>query len=715
MERPELPLSALDAIFKPRSIAVIGATRRRGSIGREILANLLGSEFNGKVFPVNPKEEVLHSIKCYPKVTAIPDHVDLAVIVVPATQVVDVAIECGVKGVKGLVVITAGFREVGPRGTDMEHKLLEVVRKYGMRMIGPNCMGVINTHPEFSMNATFASVPPLPGKIGFMSQSGALGEAILAHARRLRLGFSMFASMGNKADVSGNDLLRYWEDDPDTQLILLYLESLGNPRRFTQIARQISRKKPILAVKSGRTAAGARAVSSHTGAMLLSGDAATEALFEQCGVLRVSTIEELFDLALAFSTQTAPHGRRVAILTNAGGPGILATDACVALGLQIAEFSPETKAKLRSHLLPESSVENPVDLLPAGGPDEYRFALETILQDPRVDSVLVIHVMPIMINAEEVAHRITETSRGCGKPVLGVFMGSQERLLAVSEVFHHRVPMYTFPESAAKALAALTRYSELRDQPAGAFAEFPREKERAAEIFAKAQSEGRDWLSQEESLAVLEAYGIPTARAELAGSLDEAIAAARRIGFPVVLKIEASGLVHKSDIGGVARNVPDEPMLRARYAELEARGRALGDGSRFRGILVQQLVSGGRETILGVAQDPSFGPLVMFGLGGVLAEAMQDVVFKVHPLTDLDAEEMVRQVRGQKLLDGFRGEPPVDRRFLAEAITRLSMLVGDFDQIAEMDVNPFLARPEGERSCALDARIRIAPPEPAID
>jgi acetyltransferase len=708
MERPELPLSALDAIFKPRSIAVIGATRRRGSIGREILANLLDMEFNGKVFPVNPNEEVLHSIKCYPKVTSIPDRVDLAIIVVPSAQVVDVVRECGTKGVKGLVVITAGFKEVGPRGAELEQKLIELVHEYGMRMIGPNCMGVINTDPEVSMDATFASVQPLRGRIGFMSQSGALGEAILAHARRLRLGFSMFASMGNKTDVSGNDLMRYWEADPNTDLILLYLESVGNPRRFTQVARQISRKKPILAVKSGRTAAGARAVSSHTGAMLLSGDAATEALFEQCGVLRVSTIEELFDLALAFSTQSAPQGRRVAILTNAGGPGILATDACVGLGLQIAELAPLTKAALRACVLPEASVENPVDVLPAGGPETYRSALAALLDDPGVDSVLAIHVMPIMINAEAVAHSITEISRGRGKPVLGVFMGSQERLLAVSEVLHHRVPMYAFPESAVKALAALTRYHELREQPAGQVRDFPREKERAAAVVAQAQAEGREWLSQEESLRVLDAYGIPVAKARVTSSAEQAVAAAREIGFPVVLKIEATGLVHKSDVGGVVKDVPDEGTLRARYAELETRGRALRDAGVFRGILVQQFLDEGRETILGVAQDPSFGPLVMFGLGGVLAEAIQDVAFKVHPITNLDAEEMIGQVRGHRLLDEFRGQPAVDRPFLAEVLQRLSLLAGDLDQIIEMDVNPFLAAPPGKPSCALDARIRIA-------
>jgi acetyltransferase len=697
----------LDLIFKPKSIAVIGASRKKGSIGREILHNLIEYEFNGKVFPVNPNAEVIHSIKCFPSVLDIPDPVDLAVIVVPKEQVVEVVEDCGRKGVRGLVVITAGFKETGAAGLERERQLVERVRHHGMRMIGPNCMGIINASSDVFMNATFAPTRPLPGRIAFTSQSGALGVAILNIAEELGLGFSMFVSMGNKADVSGNDLIEYWENDPNTDVILMYLESFGNPRRFTQLARRITKKKPIIAVKAGRTPAGARAASSHTGA-LAGLDVATEALLEQCGVLRAHSIEDLFDMAVAFAHCPIPAGNHVVIVTNAGGPAIMATDACVSFGLKIADLSQESRSLLRANLPEESAVENPVDLIAGATADTYRFALDVLLGDENVDAAIVIFVRPIMINPHDIAEAISEVKAKFEKPVLGVIMAPQEFYREVHQQSHHPFPIYQFPESAARALAALNQYRIRRDRPDGQIRTFTGDRTAVEQALAKVKNEARSELDSAEALTVLRAYGIAVCGFRLVNSLDGARMAAHELGYPVVLKIVARTLTHKSDIGGVIVDIRSEDDLARGYQTLLDRADRHGISDGLRGVLVQEMVRGGREVIMGVAQAANFGPLVMFGLGGVLVESLGDVAFRVWPITDLDASKMIRSIRGFSILKGTRGEQPVAFDALEETLMRLSQLVGDFPEIVEMDINPFIASHDREASKAVDARISLA-------
>lgn len=697
---------SLDGLFKPRSVAVIGASRKRGHLARELLHNLVAYEFEGKAFPVNPGADVVHSIKCYPSVEEIPDDVDLAVIVVPREHVIAAAEACGRKGVKGLVVISSGFREVGPRGVEREQELIAVVRKHGMRMIGPNCMGIINTDPAYRLNATFAPTPPVCGTVGFLSQSGAMGVAILESARRLSLGISMFASMGNKADVSGNDLLEYWEEDPDTQLVLMYLESFGNPRKFTQIARRVTKRKPVIAVKAGRTAAGAAAAASHTGS-LAGTDVAVDALLEQCGVLRAGTVEELFDMALALHTQPLPKGRHVALLTDAGGPAIMATDALVGCGMELAKLAPETQAALAKGLSEDASVRNPVDMLGHAGAADYARCLKLIIADPGVDAVLCLYVPPVMHDPVEVARAIFGAAEGSAKPVLCVLMARDEVIEGARGAGGPTLPIYEFPESAARALAAMARYRELRDRVPGTVPSFERNRAAADAVFRASAAAGREHLSVDEASRVLGAYGLRIVPSRLAKNKAELRAALREVGTPAVLKIGSADIVHKTEIGGVVTNVNDAAQAEVAFDALLHRAQSAHPGARIDGVLVQRMVRGGREMIVGMTTDPSFGPLVMAGFGGTYVEVNRDVAFRVHPITDRDAEEMVAGLRGAPLLRGVRGERPACVPAYVETLLRVSALVSDFHGIRELDVNPFILGETPEDSVAVDARIRI--------
>lgn len=693
----------LDAIFRPRSIAVIGASRRRGSVGHEILRNLTDNEFQGVVFPVHPTARVVRSIKAYPTVLDIPDPVDLAIVVVPYRHVPEVVEQCGEKGVKGLVVITAGYREVGGEGVAREEALLEQVREHGMVLVGPNCMGVINTDPDVSLNATFAPTFPPPGPIAFMSQSGALGVTILDHAGELGLGIREFVSMGNKADVSGNELIEYWGGDESIKVILMYNESFGNPRRFTVLARKVTKEKPILAVKAGRTRTGARAATSHTGA-LAGMDVAFDALFEQCGVIRATTLEELFDFAMAFANQPVPTGDRVAIVTNAGGPGILTVDACESLGLTIAPLEERTKVRLREEVPEEASVDNPVDLIATADAETYAAALDVVLDDPNVDAVIAIFVPPIQIEATAVAAGIARTvERHPGKTVLGCLMGKKGVQPGMTELKRHSIPAFMFPESAARALAAMVRYRRWRDRPPGEVVAFDVDRGRAAAAIDRADSAGRRWLASDEVFEVLDAYGIPHAAGRRVASVDEAVEAAGSIGWPVVLKLESEEIVHKSDVGGVALDLGDETELRGAWDRILERAGA----DAVEAMRVQPMLKGGRETVIGMTTDDLFGPLVMFGLGGIHVEVLRDVAFRIAPVSDTDADEMIRSIRGYPLLAGVRGEESVDFDALRDTIQRVSQLVLDHPRIGEMDLNPFLAFSDPERCVAVDGRIAL--------
>jgi acetyl coenzyme A synthetase (ADP forming)-like protein len=695
------PQRPLDPIFSPRSIAVVGASRRRDSLGFRLLHNLVSNEFSGAIFPVNPQAGAIHSLKCYPSMAAIPDPVDLAVIMVPRDRVQSVVEDCLAKGVGGLIVITAGFSETGEEGAALERRLRETVRATGIRMIGPNCMGVINADPEMRLDATFSPTPARWGAIGFVSQSGALGVAILNVAKDLGVGLTQFVSMGNKADVSGNDLLEYWEDDPVTKVIAMYLESFGNPRRFTEIAKRVTRKKPILVVKSGRTPEGARAATSHTGA-IAGTDVTVSAFLEQCGVLRVNTIEELFDVARALARCPLPGGFRVGIVTNAGGPGIMATDACVNLGLRMAELSEATRDELRSFLPREASVGNPVDMIASATAEHYARAVAAVLDDPEVDMAMVINVTPILTNPIDVMEAIGAAARERTKPVLAVMMATEEFYDAVKTA-HDLPPVYRFPESAARVMLLLARYAAWRRRPADLPAPvFDTDDEQVTAILDTV-SEG--YLDPVSTFRVLELYGVPLARWRLARNGAEAADAAREIGFPVVLKAVSPGLIHKSDVGAVRLDLRDETEFAKAAAEMEARTTAAGHP--LEGFLVQEMARGGHEVIFGITTDPRFGPLLMFGLGGKYVEVFQDVRFAVTPLDAEEAREVVHGIRGFKLLEGVRGEPGADRELLAEILLRLAQLSQRHPRIRELDINPFLAGPDRRSARALDARIRV--------
>jgi acetyltransferase len=699
------PGRPLDAIFRPRSVAVIGASRKRQTIGREILANLVNYGFAGPVYPVNPTADAIHSIRCYRTIGEIPGPVDLAIVTVAKDQVLPVVDACGKKGVRGLIVITAGFKEVGKDGAQLEAKLKAKLRRFRMRMVGPNCMGVVNTESDVKLNATFAATTPVKGNVGFVSQSGALGEAILADAADNGLGVAMFVSMGNKTDVSGNDLLEYWEDNPDIQAILMYLESFGNPRRFTTIARRVTRKKPIIAVKAGRTAQGARAATSHTGS-IVGLDIASDTLLEQCGVLRVSSMEEMFTLAQALANQPVPRGDRIAIVTNAGGPGILCTDAVIGAGLSLAELSPKTRAALAKALPPEASTGNPVDMIASADAASYRAALAAVMKDPGVDGVIAIFVSPIMIDAYEVAVAMAAASGGA-KPVLSVFMGKQRSDEGVAWLRHRRVPVYRFPENAAAAMAGLARYRELRDRPIGKTVTFPADPGRARKAIAAARRAGRTMLSGSQVAEVLAAYGFPLAPSRLAASPAEAIEAAHALGYPVVLKAASDVISHKSDLGGVKLDLRNADEVAQAFEQIVSRLKSKDPALK---VQVQRMIGGGRETILGMTRDAQFGPVLMFGLGGIFVEVMKDVSVRIHPLTDVNARSMIERIKGYPLLAGARGEQPVDLRFLEHALLRLSQLVGDLeDELAELDLNPLIVTGDRRNSFVVDARIALIP------
>ena len=704
-------IASLRPFFHPRSVAVIGASRDPSSIGYRILEALVLHRFNGPVYPVNPRATVVGSIPAYPSVQAIPGPVDLAVVAVPRDQVLGVVDDCGRKGVRALVVITAGFAETGPEGAALQRQLVERVRGYGMRVVGPNCLGLINTHPEVRLNASFSPVFPPHGRIAMSSQSGALGLAILQYASDMGLGLSSFVSVGNKADVSGNDLIQYWEEDPDTDLILLYLESFGNPRRFARLARRIARRKPILAVKAGRTAAGVRAAGSHTAALAAS-DTAVEALFRQAGVIRAQTLEEMFDVAALLANQPLPPGPRVAVVTNAGGPGILATDALAARGLEVPEPSPESRAELRRWLAPTASLGNPIDMIASAGPEQYRRTVETVLRDEAFDAALVIFTPVGLADVEGVAGAVREAvasarAAGIRKPVLACFMGSPGLRTPLS-LGEEQIPSYRFPESAANALAKAWEYARWRSRPAGTIPAHPDlDIDRARAVCRAAAGRGGGWLGPQEVEAVLRAFGLPLAASRLATSADEAVQAARELGFPVAVKLASRTLIHKTEWDGVQLDLEDAEAVRQACQDIRRRLQEAGRLGELEGFLVQPMVAGETELMVGVTHDPNFGPLIAFGLGGIHVEALQDVVFRITPLTDVDADEMIRSIRGYRLLAGHRGRPPADLEAIKDVLLRISRLVEELPEIAELDINPLKAREPGAGCVILDARIRV--------
>jgi acetyl coenzyme A synthetase (ADP forming)-like protein len=685
-ERDHVAVAAsLRPLFEPASVAVIGASRRRGSIGGELFRNVLEADFDGAAYPVNRGGEPVAGVRGYGSITEIPDEIELAVICVPGPRVLEAAEEALTRGVRALCVISSGFAETGEEGRGRQEQLLGLVRAHGARLLGPNCLGIASSKPK--LNATFAPRALPPGRIGFSSQSGALGLALLEQSSA-RLGFSAFVSIGNKADVSSNDLLEWWEDDPETDVVLLYLESFGNPRKFARLSRRIARRKPILALKAGATAAGARAASSHTAA-LAGSEAAVDALFHQAGVLRARTLEELVDVAGLLSSQPLPRGRRVGVLTNAGGLGILCADACEASGLELPELADATVAALRAVLPGDGSVANPVDMLGSATGATYERAIPPLLSDPRLDALIVLFVPPVVAGAREVAGVISRAVEAAqsDKPVLAAVMSAEG---TPAELLESGVASFSYPESAARALGIAAERAEWLRRPAGSVPELDGiDREAARAVVDSAQGE---WLDPQQTRALLEAYGVPLVPERTAASADQAVAAAEEIEYPVVVKTATAG-AHKTETGGVALDLGEEAAVREAVEGIGAP------------VLVQRYLKGGTELLAGVVQDPVFGPLVAFGPGGVFAELIGDATFRLAPLTDVDAAELVTGGKAGRLVAGFRGAPAADASALQNLVHRLGRLAEEIPEVGELDLNPVLAGPEG--CVAVDARVRL--------
>jgi acetate---CoA ligase (ADP-forming) len=694
-ERDHLAVTAsLRPFFEPKSVAVIGASRRRGSIGGELFRNVLAADFSGAAYPVNRDGEPVGGVPAYKSIADLPK-VDLAVVCLPGPLVLDAAEAALMRGIKALCVISSGFAEVGAEGRERQERLLDLVRAHGGRLVGPNCLGI--AVPRLGLNATFGPRALPPGPIAFSSQSGALGLALLEKASERRLGFSAFVSIGNKADVSSNDLLEWWEDDDETELVLLYLESFGNPQKFARLARRVARKKPVLALKSGSTEAGARAASSHTAA-LASSDTAVEALFRQAGVIRAATLEELVDAAALLSNQPLPRGRRVGVLTNAGGLGILCADACAAAGLELPELGEETRAALQSLLPEDASLANPVDLLGSATAATFEAVIPALLADKRFDALIVLFVPPVVAGTDEVAGAILEAvdRAGTDKPVLAVLI-SREGTPAALRKEGGSVASFAYPESAARALGLAAARAEWLRRPAGTVPPPPDVDVAAARRIVDAELSGRSeaWLDAEAIRGLLEAYGVPVVPERVAQTVDEAVDAASELGLPVVLKTAAPG-AHKTEQGGIALDLRDTDQVRAAAERIGAP------------VLVQPMVTGGAELLAGIVQDPVFGPLLAFGPGGIFAELIGAATFRIAPLTDVDANELVREGKAGQLVAGFRGTPAADAPALIDLLHRLSLLVEQLPEVAELDLNPVIALPTG---CVIvDARVRLAPP-----
>jgi acetyl coenzyme A synthetase (ADP forming)-like protein len=715
--------ASMKILFEPRSIAVIGASRNSTRIGGALFRNVWKTGFSGTVYPVHPEAREIDGITAYRTIADVPGTVDMAVIAVPAAQVATVVDECLAKGVRGLVVISAGFGETSDDGRASERAMLDRVRAAGARLVGPNCMGLMNTDPRIGLNASFAPIFPPRGRVALATQSGALGLAMLEYIGRLHFGLSTFVSVGNKLDVSGNDLIQYWAADDRTDVIVLYLESFGNPKNFSTLARRVSRRKPIVALKAGRSHVGARAASSHTGA-LASNDAMVDALFAHTGVIRANTLQELFDVSTLLAHQPLPNGRRVAIVTNAGGPGILAADAAEAHGIQLAPLSTATVETLRSFLPAAASVSNPVDMLASAPAEHYRRAIAALQADDNVDSILAIFVPPLVTDPNAVAEAIGSAASpgkpaqsdrpdrsdksdqpGHTKPVLATFVSAAAPPVALSHV-----PCYAFPESAMAALAHVARYADWRRQPLDEPVRFSDIDEAAVrhvrQVTDGVLARGGGWLTPPEVQSLLDAVGIPTLSARMATTTEDAVAIARELGLPVALKAVGPQILHKSDVGGVRLGLTTEAEVRAAATVMQAR---LGD--KLTGFLVQQMAPGGVEMIAGVLNDPSFGPVLSCGVGGVFVEIAADMAFRLHPLTERDAREMIGELRGARMLRGFRGAEPADEPALRDVLLRLSSLIDACPEIQELDINPLRVLSCGV--VAVDARVRIEPHAPA--
>ena len=696
----------LDAVFCPKSVAVLGVTATPDTVPYDIFHNILSSGYRGTVYPVAPGKRSICAVQAHRYVLDIEDQVDQAVIVFPA-NVVDRALEqCGKKGIKSAIVISAGFREVGPQGVQREQRLKDICAEYGIAMIGPNCLGVINTDPEVRLNASFARKMPAAGRIAFLSQSGALCTAVLDYAREKQIGFSKFVSFGNKAGVTEIELFDYLHHDPQTDVILLYLEELRDGRGLIEAAQRVTRgdnAKPILAIKSGRTPQGADAAASHTGS-LAGEDAVCDAVFREAGIIRVNSIEEMFNAAVLYTYQPLPAGNRLGIVTNAGGPGVMATDAAIRCGLSIPRLSTKTMGKMRRALPATANLKNPVDVIGDARADRYTAALEAVLEDPDIDQTLVILTPQSMTDIESIARGICKFHETATKPIACSFMGAADVGPGIRLLQDAHIPHYILPEWACEAMAYVQDIRQWRQQPMVAFEPLPVDRQAAGAIIEHSES---GYLDEDRALAVLEAYGIPVPKYKLCRTPDEAVAFAETIGYPAVLRVVSPQIIHKSEVQGIALDLDDAEAVRGAFERMQRHLANVAPDAEIRGMLVRHMIPSGYELILGAKRDPAFGPTLMFGLGGIYVELFSDVTFGLAPIDLATAGRMIRQVKAFKLLEGARGKPPADVKSIEELLVRLGQLTTDFHRIAELDINPLIARPAPNGNSVADVRIRL--------
>ncbi|MBW1740984.1 MAG: acetate--CoA ligase family protein [Deltaproteobacteria bacterium] len=694
----------LQHFFNPSSVAVIGASQNPAKIGYDILNNILQYGYGGTVYPINPKAQEILGHKAYPDLASVPSDIDLAVVAVPATAVMDVLEQCGKKGVDSVIVVTAGFREIGPEGARLENKLAMRARELGIRIVGPNCLGIIDT--ASALNASFAAGMPLAGHIGFFSQSGALCVAILDWALGENVGFSRFVSLGNKMDISETEIMLSMGQDENTRVILGYLESIEDGPRFMKAAREVSKTKPIIIIKSGTTSAGAKAASSHTGA-LAGSDHAYRAAFKQSGIIHAESMQALFGYAMAFANQAPPKGPSLAIITNSGGPGILAADACDRSSLHLTPIRRETADRLREFLPPTASVYNPIDIIGDATHERYQKTLAVILNDEFIHAVLILLTPTAAVDAEAVAREIVSLAKDTDKPIMTAFMGGK-RVRHARKIFQdHAIPAYDYPEDAVGALDAMLSYRRWREQPERQYRHFDVDTSKVREVFASVVKQHRQDLVESEARQILKAYGFRLPESRIARTTQEAVKMASEIGYPVVMKIASPDVLHKSDMGGVRVGVENEAMAEDAFFHITSNIQLRQPGARILGVMVQEMIPQGREVILGITRDMQFGPIIMFGLGGIYVEVLKDVAFRIAPLSVEEADAMIRDIRSFPLLRGVRGELPADIKGIRDALLRLSQMAIDCPEIVEADVNPLLVCPEGQGAVAVDARITI--------
>lgn len=691
----------LDALFKPRSVAIIGASNNPLSIGHIIIQNLLDHNFKGPIYPINPKSKFIKSFRAYPSISDVPDEIDLVNISIKNTLVPYVLEECGKKGVKFAIVHTAGFKEVGEEGKKLEKQIVQIAHKYGMRIYGPNSQGIQNSDPAVSVYANFTFVPMSPGNISIVAQSGGVGEVLKLHLYRIGMGIRMYSSFGNEADVSMNDIIDYYGQDEDTKVIMVHIETLKDPAGFLEVAGRVTKKKPILALKSGKTAEGTKAVASHTGS-LIDQETLTEAIFKKAGVLRFSSQEDMINTAIAFSQQAIPSGDRVVIVTNTGGPAIIAVDECISAGLKLAELSEETKETLRKLVFQEAIVSNPVDVVATAGPEQYGGTVETLLKDPNIDSLLLVFVTPPFVDCEGIARKLRELGKTAPKPIVCHVITIEERWGEVIRLVRDGgIPVFDFAETAARTLSAMTEYGKFIRQEAPTYAAYETEKDKTEAVLNPYRGK-ETFLTQQDAFEVLRNYGIPvvkTARIENTAELEKA---AQQIGFPLALKVDAEEIVHKSDVGGVALDLKDQTALKVSFEEMSGKF-----AKEKPGFIVQEYAKDGREVIIGVKGNKGLQSTIMFGLGGIFVETLKDVQFRLAPLSGEDALEMIRSIKGFPILEGVRGEKPADIDKLAEILVRISQLCTDFPEIDELDLNPVFAYEKGQGVSVVDVRIKL--------